>query len=275
MLRSFILAVVVGSFASTAVLAQSSAAAASQTVSDKTPFENSKAGAADARGPGSWVDRARARHNTLITQRVRGDGSGSGLASPGSSSSGGSSTNLLSGLTDLINLASQAGISLGGSTLGGASSTTIPNSGSSGTTSSGGVSAADIEAAGATDAFNQLLQLQSGLTSQARQDPLDAEFDDMGFPKSDQRSQTQTPTTPEEEDSFQIRLVDSWLSTIFTAVTLGFQSRDFIDMLADNLRPILRPDLVQPTDNTGGDGNTGDNTGTGGSLDDLGTGSRV
>lgn len=286
MFRSAILAATLVALASTAALAQSTSNAAAQTenIRDRSPFENSKAGAADARGPGSWVDRARSRHNTLIQQRVRGDGSGSGVASSGSSSSGGS-TSGLSGLAQLIGLASQAGINLGGlgSTLGGASSTTIPNSGSTGTTntsgtSGGGVTQQDIEAAGAGDAFNQLLQLQAGLNAQARQDPLDSAFDDMGFLKTDTRSQTTTPTTPtEEEDSFQIRLVDSWLNTIFTALTLGFQSRDFIDILADNIRPILRPDLIDSGDGGSNGGNNGGSGGNnnGGSLDDLGNGSRV
>ncbi len=287
MLRSAILAAMSLSLASTAALAQSTAnTAQSENIQDRSPFENSKAGAADARGPGSWVDRARSRHNTLIQQRVRGDGSGTGVASSGSSSSGGSSGGL-SGLAQLIGLASQAGINLGGlgSTLGGASSTTIPSSGSTGTTnpggtSGGGVTQQDIEAAGAGDAFNQLLQLQAGLNSQVRQNPLDAAFDDMGFLKDDGRSQQQTPTptpAPEEEDSFQIRLVDSWLNTIFTALTLGFQSRDFIDILADGIRPILRPDLIEAGDDGSNGGNNGGSGGNnnGGSLDDLGNGSRV
>ena len=56
------------------------------------------------------------------------------------------------------------------------------------------------------------------------------------LPKAEDRFQEVT-----EERSFTARLMESWSQTFFSAITLGFQSSDFIDLLKDALRPLVVP----------------------------------
>lgn len=289
MMRS-IVAFGVGCLAcASAALAQAQGSDSSGTnIADRTPRENVAPGNVAKRAPGSWVRSAIARHQNLINERLRGDGtddeesqSPSGGTTGGTTSSGGllgGLSGLLSGggLSDLLNLADQFGINVPGLTGGTGGNT------SGGT---GGTTLQDVQDAGAQDALAQLLALQQamgggGLTSKALVDGAasDAGTGGLDSSKLAQRAQEQTPT--EEEDSFRTRLFNSWLNTIFTALTFAFQSQDFIDALADGLRPIIAPDSTGDggTDgdgsNGGGNGNGGNGNG-GSTIDDLGNDSVV
>ncbi len=94
----------------------------SGSILDRSPSENAAVGAAAARGPASWVARARARHNQLIQARVTADPQIDDPRNFGNSGSTGSiGTDLLGGLAgllggggssidDLLNLAGSFGI---------------------------------------------------------------------------------------------------------------------------------------------------------------------
>ena len=307
-------------FSSTAILALTMVCSAAfaqnaddTSILDRSPSENASVGAAAARGPASWVARARARHNQLIQSRVTANPQIDDPRNFGNSGSTGSSaTDLLGGLagllggtggssiSDLLNLAGSFGIDTSniGGLLSGQQTPAATTGGDLNTPEGSGISQGDVADAGAEDALAQLLALRDGLDSadsrsQVRDDTSAGdEFNSFGFLKDDPRSQQQT----DDEPKFAVRLVDSWMNTVFTALTIGMQTPAFIDTLADGLRSIFGlpdPDAADNGTNTGGGtdgGTTGDpntggtntggtNTGgtnTGGNaIDDLGNGSIV
>lgn len=279
----------------------------SGSILDRTPSEN--VATAASRGPASWVARARQRHNELIASRVTANPQsaelGANLGLSGSSGSSGTSDGGLldglagllggggTGLSDLLGLADAFGIdtsNLGG-LAGGLLSAQPAPTGNLDTTGGGVINQDDVAAAGAEDALAQLLALRDGLSgddsrSQVRDDS--DELTSFGFPKNDPRAQQQTG----DEPKFAVRLVDSWMNTIFTALTIGMQTPQFIDMLADGIRSAFGlpdPDAASNdgADNTGGanggapngggpngGGGTPGNTG-GSAIDTLGDGSIV
>ena len=289
-------------FSSTAILALTMVCSAAfaqnaddTSILDRSPSENASVGAAAARGPASWVARARARHNQLIQSRVTANPQIDDPRNFGNSGSTGSSgADLLGGLagllggtggssiSDLLNLAGSFGIDT--SNIGGLLSGQQTPAASTG----GGISQGDVADAGAEDALAQLLALRDGLDSaklrsQARDDTsAGGELNSFGFLKDDPRAQQQTT----DEPKFAVRLVDSWMSTVFTALTIGMQTPAFIDTLADGLRSIFGlpdPDAADNGTNTGGgtdggttgDPNTGGTNTDGNAIDDLGNGSIV
>ena len=281
----------------------------SGSILDRSPSEN--VASAASRGPASWVARARARHNQLIASRVTANPQSADLAANPSSGGSGSTGNsggtsdggLLDGLagllgggdlglSDLLSLAGSFGIdtsNLGGLTGGLLAAQPTP-AGNLDTTNGGVINQDDIAAAGAEDALAQLLALQEGLSggdsrSQVRDDGDTDELNSFGFPKNDLRAQQQTG----DEPKFVVRLVDSWMNTVFTALTIGMQTPQFIDMLADGLRSAFGlpdPDAASGDGTSAGDGGSGTGTaGSGGSdtpgdtggsaIDTLGDGSIV
>jgi hypothetical protein len=73
-----------------------------------------------------------------------------------------------------------------------------------------------------------------------------------------QQSNTNTTTTTSTEDrSFGARWADAMFSTFFTAITVGFQTQDFINILKDAFRPFLIPGSSSSTSDTT-DGTTQD-----------------
>jgi hypothetical protein len=88
--------------------------------------------------------------------------------------------------------------------------------------------------------------------------------------------------TGDDEPKFAVRLADSWTSTVFPALTIGMQTPQFIDMLADGIRSAFGlpdPDAVSDdgaggasggAPNDGGGGTPGNTRGS--AIDTLGDG---
>ncbi len=238
-----------------------------QNLSDRTPQENVQSAALQERSPGGIIRAAIARHSGLIADRVRNRGaeaaanSDSGGSTSGSSSTDGGLGDLLSSLTggafsaDTINaftgLLGSDGISslLGGgvsSLLGGGAATTTSGNGSSTTTTGTTTSAGGATPTAAQQSsLEQLLALRDQFAGGSQAKAIRASSDANAgrapvsqSAKTAQRSQS-NGGSDDEEPTFRVRLYNSWLSTIFTAVTAGFRTRDFIDSLKDALRPAL------------------------------------
>lgn len=283
------------------------------SILDRSPSENAAPGNAAARGPASWVTRARARHSQLIQDRVTANPQSVDRSDDprifGNSGSSGSTggVDLLGGLAgllgggtsgaldDLLGLADSFGIDTSSFT-GQASGLQTPTGGESGI-----LSQDDVAAAGAEDALAQLLALRDGLEGddsryQVRDDATGGEeFTSFGFLKDDPRAQQ---AGDDGGPSFRVRLYDSWLNTVFTSLTIGLQTPQVIDAMADGLRSIFGiPDPgaadasgadtgagssdganagggSNSDGGTGGSGSPG-NTGTGNAIDNLGDGSIV
>lgn len=241
-----------------------------ETLSDRTPQENVQSAALQERSPGAIIRAAIARHSGLINDRVRNRGADAAEEAAANADSGGSTSSssstdaglgdLLSSLTggalsaDTINaftgLLGSDGISSllsgGVSTLLGSGSTTTASAGSStnGTSSTTSTSGATPTAA-QQSSLEQLLALRDQFAGGSQSKAIQASGDANAgrapvsqSAKTAQRSQT-NGGDDDEEPSFRVRLYNSWLSTIFTAVTAGFRTRDFIDSLKDALRPAL------------------------------------
>jgi hypothetical protein len=247
--------------------------------------------------PGSWVRGALTRHSQLIGERVTGPRSGKMPTLPtdnSSSSNSGTSTNSLSsllsslgsgGLGDLTSL-------LGSLTGGNASTGTTGTTGTSGSSpsTSGTSSLADLIASMAlaqganptSSGTSKLLDAAQSTspTTNATTGTLSATEVRKNFggaiarlPKPEQRFQSTAPATTTER-SFGVRFLDATLQTVFTALTVGFQSSDFITFLEDQLRPLILPST---TDNSGSgssnsDGSGSSNSGGSGSNNSSGSG---
>lgn len=260
-----------------------------QSLSDNSPAENVRAGALSQRAPGTWIQAARKRHDDLVRERLRaGQGNetnpqqptGGGTTPVTGSTSGLNLTSLISQLTASGGLSSLLGGAgnvsglldqLGLGTSGGLTSTgTTVGTGATGTTGTGvrtGTSAG-AGTTGTTGRFSnlppdviQMLQ-DAGIdinTLRVNRPPADQPGDVQAVEgdKAGQRAQATTPTQQQEETPFKERLTASLLNTFFTALTVGFQTQDFIDWIKDLLRPILIPqqtgqDAVQETEQTRG-----------------------
>ena len=226
-------------------LAQSSS---DDGVAARSPSENVQNGAVRERAPARLIDFARSRHAELRDLRLAAQRSGdhSELAPEleSSGSSGTSFSDLLGGsLTSVLNTFLGSGLS----------GSLTPLTGQGGSTSgSGGNDFSNLPP--------EVLQMLAGaginlsdLTQKSVQKA------DDGSSKTDSRSQTTIPQPT--ETSFRVRWADAMLSTFFSALTVGFQTSDFIDLLKDFIRPVIFPDNADSGDGAqnGGDQNNSGN----------------
>jgi hypothetical protein len=216
------------------------------SLADQPPAENVRGGAVRDRAPGRIIDFARARHVSLrdarlAAQRARET---SALApEPTAAGTSSSSGSLLSTL-------------LGGLSSGAISS--LLSTGLSGTGSTG------------TDFSSlppEVIQMLAGagidLKDLNQKSSEDSSAEVVTQPKSSSRAQT---SDTQEQPKFIVRWADAMLSTFFTALTVGFQTQDFIDLLKDAFRPLFVPQDASTDGGNSGDGASdgGQDSGTGG-----------
>jgi len=250
-------------------------------LAENSPKQNVSAAALRARAPSNWVNAARARHTELINARVNGprfgnpvqDGQEEGTAGSDSSSGG------TSGLGDLITqltgsgaLGSLANLFTGatGTAANGVLGTIGPSTGGTTGGTSGDLAGIPPEALAMIAAAGIDI---SGLSAKSRDDGASGAI--ARLPSKDVVSRAQS----QDNRKFHVRLVDSLLSTFFTALSVGFQTSEFIDSLKGLLRPVFIPAAPTDTgtqdagdqgggttDDGGGNGTTGDG---GGGIEDL------
>lgn len=249
-MRGLLVALAIVLLLGTSVAWSQTSGSSGATVAERQPAENVQAGAVRERAPGRIVNLARARHTELRDLRLAAQRSGDASAllpqAELAGSTGGAFANLLGGsLSSLLGTFLNSGLAgaLGNQTTG--SLTPVTN----GTGSTG------------SDFSNlppEVLEMLAGAgidlkdLSQKSTDDAAASEDAS---KTGSRSQTVAPQTA--EPSFKVRWADAMLSTFFTALTIGFQTPDFIDVLKDLIRPILIPD---DSSADGGDGTPSDGT---------------
>ena len=235
--------------------------------------------------PGSWVEAAIARHKTFINARVNARRSGqtstqnqsnSGTSATTSTTSG-SASDLLSQLSGSLNTLGSFGSlsTLGNLTglLSGQTGTTTTGSTTTGTTtSSSGMTIADLLAlrdalAGQSSSTTTGTTAKS-TTSATNNSSTTASNDttqNLGgalarLPKASQL-QTQTTTTAgtgTDQPKFVDRLLTSWATTFFTAISVGFQTTDFISALKKGLEPLFPVLSATNTNSTDPNSNSSD-----------------
>lgn len=250
-------------------------------LADRSPLENARGGRVSERAPGNWVREAIARHNGFIDERVNAPRSGNQPNNESASGGGASASSSGSGLSGLAGLADQflgglgslGGLSSIGSMLGGGGARTGTTTGTTGTTGAAGSSGMTIE---------DLLALRDAMAAAEGESVVNG----VQINKSDQRQQSQSTSQfggaiarlPKAEDRFQetteerkfgARLLEAWADTLFAALTLGFQSNSFVDLIKDGLRPLILPAVSDGTD-AGADDGSGDGTGDGSGDGDTG-----
>lgn len=202
-----------------------------------------RAGALRERAPGRTIQEAIARHNELQDERL-GFGDRDDDDDEDTPPTPEPFDNGLGGLLDSFGLGGLSGTldSLGGllGTAGGSTGTTA--GGSTGTTAGG--------------SLQTLLDLRDSLSRR----PINA-----GGGETDAASgATLNPLTAQTNNGgtgelpFRTRLVNSWLGAFFTALTFGFSSADFVDLIAVNLQPLFTPLDPGNGDNGGTDGGNGE-----------------
>lgn len=237
-------------------------------LAEKSPAQNVRAAALHARAPSNWVNAARARHAELINARVNGPRYGNPVQDSQEQGTAGSdgSTSGTSGLSDLITqltgsgaLGSLANLFTGASGLGGTSTST----GGNGVLGSVGPSTGDTSDSLAGIPADALAMIAAAgiditdLFAKSRDDNASGAI--AKLPSKDVVSRAQS----QDSRKFHARLVDSLLSTFFTALSVGFQTSEFIDALKGFLRPVFIP--ATPTDSgTPDSGDQGDGTADGG-----------
>lgn len=220
---------------------------------------------AAGRAPGVALRAAISRHSTIHAERLGGARSGENRPDPNSGGASSGSGDSSSGLGSLLDLANQfgglSGLSglgstgltgdvqnlLGGLTGSTGSTTTTPTDGPT------GVDTTDPRLADLLALRDAAANEGSTLKASNRQKTA-ADLESLygrefgggigRLTKPEPRGQLTDPNTllPDtEERSFRNRLLDSWSSALFSALTLGFQTPQFIDLLENGLRPILRP----------------------------------
>ncbi len=223
------------------------------------------------RAPGSWVQLAIRRHN------------GEDVA-PANSTTGNSGTNTSTGsggISDLINSVLGSGL-LGGTNigglLGGTTNTTNAGSGttntSTGTATTGGDRPSGIPSNVPQSVIDQIIAAgidPNTIFAKSLDDPVIDAADDASANAGSSNTQIkqsvrEQTTTPTSQPAFRTRLLNTLMQTFFTALTVGFQSQDFIDALKDGLRPLIRPQAASS------DGGNGSSDGSGGGIEDGGTG---
>jgi hypothetical protein len=263
-------------------------------LAEKSPAQNVSAAALRARAPSNWVNAARARHTELINARVNGPRFGNPVqdtldqdTTGGSGSTTGSSSlgDLVTQLTGSGALGSLANLFAGASGLGGTATSTSGNGvlGTVGPATGGTTGDATGDFSNIPPEALAMIQAAgidlSDLSAKSLDDGTSGAI--ARLPSKDVVSRSQS----QDERKFHVRLVDSLLSTLFTALSVGFQTPEFIESLMGFLRPVFIPPT--PTDNGtqdpadqgdgtsdggGGDGTTDDGgggTSGGGGIEDL------
>lgn len=251
-------------------------------LADRSPSENVGGGVLRARAPSVWTNAARSRHNQLMQDRLRAarfgdnapDAAQGGAGSSGSSTSGSGLSSLLGLLGGGGSIANSFGNSLGGGT---------PATG--GTLGSGGsidqntlAMLLNLLAASGVDTTGFADQLGSQQKSVATQKSYRASIVDLTGENAvmDLRAQTNNGGATTTEP-FKTRLVNSLLTTLFSSLTLAFQSADVIGGFADFFTPLFAPPATDGGTTDGGatdggatDGGTTDGGGsTGGGIEDV------
>ena len=224
-----------------------------QSLADNPPAVNVRGGAVRERAPGRIVDAARSRHVELSRERLAAQRSRdtSSLATFDPTAAGGSSfSNLLggassgllntllgSGLAGSLTGGSGGGLSFGNLVGGNRGTTGGSSAGTSGTT--GGTSNLPPEVIQMLQAFgidpgSLNMKANNAATAQSKNPVL--------------TRQTSNPPI-QEEPRFVVRWADAMLSTLFTAVTVGFAQQSFIDLLKSGIKAMIEPFTV-PTDAT-------------------------
>jgi hypothetical protein len=204
------------------------------------------------------VQQSISRHNELTNARVnagRVNPAAAGVENSGDTGTGASTSDPLGGLGSLL------GGLLGGGSLGGVDLGSLLGGG----TTTGGSTTGGTSTGGVNVPSNippEVIQaLQNAGILKAQNGAADSALD-----KSDQTAQTTTPTS---QPSFRVRLLTQLTTTFFAALTVGFQSRDFINSLADELRRVRNRLMPPANDGSGdgdGDGDDGDGDGDGGGI---------
>ena len=250
-------------------------------LAENSPAQNVSAAALRARAPSNWVNAARARHTELINARVNGPRFGNPVQDSQEQGTAGSdsSTSETSDLGDLIAqltgsgaLGSLANLFTGATGLGGTSTDTG---------ASGVLGALGSSTGGTTGSFTgipadalAMIEAAGIDLSELSAKSLDDDSVSGGIarlPSKDVVSRAQS----QDDRKFHVRLVDSLLSTFFAALSVGFQTPEFIDSLTGFLRPIFIPPTPTDTgsqDSGGQDGGTTDGGGGSGTTGDGGGG---
>jgi hypothetical protein len=271
------------------------------------PQDRVRGGYLQSNAPGVSIRQAIARHNDfqadrVIRARFGGDPNVSNESSSGSGSS--SSSGGASSILDLINqfgggdlgissIGDLAGLVTGLTDLGGSTTTT----GTSGTDASG--SGPDTNSTGVDPRLQALFDLRdanigstdgtdsssgTGTGSTLKSNQRSSSTREFGGAiaklwKPEDSAQSTDGTT--EDRSFKDRLLESWATAGFTAISVAFQTTQFVSVLEDGLRSIFRPkagpglvslvesiagalDALQSVidnANSGADGDTGNDTG--------------
>jgi hypothetical protein len=242
-------------------------AATTQSVLEKV-----QGGAVRDRAPGRIIDAARARHQALRDDRLAAQRSGdtSGLAPEEQnalnlSGGGNALTNLLG---NLLGSGILGGLTSGGSgsdlsgLLGGLTGGGTNTGVTSGTSDANSPTGSNIPSNIPPEAI-QLIQDAGIDVNSLFAKPLQSESTADTFDAST-KTQSRAQQADQGEPKFVVRWADAMLSTLFTALAVGFQSRDFVNLLADFIRPIFVP-ATEPipadqTQNSGTSSDTGDGT---------------
>jgi hypothetical protein len=226
--------------------------AAGTGLADQEPAANVRGGAVQARAPGQTVQAALARHRELRDLRLGAQRTHETYLLAPEPSTSGSVSNLLGGsLSNLL-----------GSFLNTGLAGTIGNLAGGGSTGTTGDDLSDLPP--------EVIQMLTAfgidpkdLNLSSRDDP-DAAQTTAGLTEPKTSSRAQTSTTTQDERKFVARWAESMLSTFFTALTVAFQTPDFIDLLKDLLRPIINPQAASSSTDGGTNGQTSGGNGNGG-----------
>lgn len=248
--------------------------AGTDVLSDRTPAENVAGGSVRQRSPGLVVKQAIAEHQTRNNARVAAQRAGdASVLAPAGLLGGSASSNPLTNLLGNL-LGGLTGGSGGlGSLLGGLTGTTGTPTTTPSTTATppNNITAGPGNlTTGTGSATGTNSNVPSNLTPEAIAlleangfdvNQLFAQSRDAAADKPDSRAQTAptTPTTTQQQPKFLVRWADAMLTTLFTALTVGFQSPDFVDRLVQFLSPPAATDASGNTGSTGNN-NASDNT---------------
>jgi len=210
----------------------------SSTVADNPPADNVRGGAVRQRAPGLIVQSAIARHQSLARARRTAQltGDTSGLVGDQSTSSSGSSSNSgsNSGLSGLLGGSIS---SLLNTFLGSGSGTT--NTGTSGS------SLTNLPPEVIQMLTNAGINLSDLTGSTQKSRDVSASSDESSL-RAQSSGTSGTGTT--QDRKFIARWADAMLSTVFTSLSVAFQTQNFITLLKDFFRPILGvPTTTQPS----------------------------
>lgn len=261
-------------------MSQSETTTEETSLVDSSPQDNARSGAVRERSPGTWVRSAITRHNELMGTRLNGPRFGernteeaearSGSGGGSSSSSGG-----FGSLADLLSLATQVSSGAGGlSGLGSLMGSPTGGTGTTTGTGTGGSTQIPPPSNGTEYTLADLIALGEKYGNQKSSDRAQS-TNSSGYqfggaiarlPKAEERFQSAETTT--DEPTFRVRWMNAMLQTFFSAMTLGLQTPQFIEVLKDGLGPILFPVIDESTNGDGDGSGDGDN-GSGGGIEDV------